>query len=770
MLKKLSILLALATLCTSMGVVAPVSAQAAVEETVLVETDFQSCKPGTYTAANQMDGDVDLRNGLITSKEALTEGYTVKNGTVYEPISEADIVTDTIDGKPTKVLRLNSFLDGGKDMTLQTNANLPNSGKVKIDLEMKMTYPSSFYMYHSSSTLGGGRRLWRMERASGSEVDIFLQEKITTGFRFPYNYYNKFTAVIDTETAEMSFFKNDEFIKTITGWKPANPWQLYLVQARHNDVVPALTLNAEDNSKIESIENPQYVYIKSFKVTTYTDTALESVTPNTASSIMTPTEAVFTFNKEIKKVEAASVYSWKSGETVDVTESLIYDGKTVKVPYAFEDDCDYTVSLEGATDGITSTTAETEFTTESWNASNLTENPVNSSFEDNNEYLIKEDFTNSTGDSRETMILPEHTSKGWFFDAPATKGTASIVDLGDGNKAFQVSVEGAETITQISSSTSKTLDDTTILSFDMFIEEGTTRFTIARQVAGGRIDLANWFKGTWNNTKTMSAGEWHKVELAVSNTGASLYVDGNFVVRTTATEAQKLADTKFIRFTTNSGTVKIDNLKLYLDKNPTVLTAAAPTFGGTAKASAPLEFTFNETIGDATNAQLIVKKDGTTSTLTNGNGMSVKLENSKVKLILDNALDTDCAYAVELSGLKDIKGGAVSAVRTKFTAVADDEWTLADITDTLSSTEANVKSYSVKIKHQGDAKNAQLVVATYKADGSLSTVVFSEEKSVGEEWTELTIDRAEFFQAKSTKLFIWDSAEGMTPIFDAISK
>jgi hypothetical protein len=266
----------------------------------------------------------------------------------------------------------------------------------------------------------------------------------------------------------------------------------------------------------------------------------------------------------------------------------------------------------------------------------------------------------------------------------------------------------------------------------------------------------------------MSAGEWHDVLIDIRNTEASLYVDGNFVIKTTT--GVGLDNSKYINFTTTAGTVKIDNLKLYLDNTSTVLTDVSPAFNATTKASAPLEFTYNEIIGDATNAQLTVKTDGERTTLTNGNGMSVKLVNNKVKLILDNALDVSGEYAVELSGLKDTKGAAINAVRTKFTAVADDEWTVAYIVDEPSSTEANVKSYSAKIKHQGEAANAQLIAAIYRADGSLSSVVLSEAKSVGDTWTDLTIDRAEFFQAKTTKLFIWDSVNGMKPIINSISK
>ena len=65
MFKKLSLLLAAVMLFTSMGIASPVSAQAATEENVLVESNFQNCNLGTYSAENQLNGETDLRNGII---------------------------------------------------------------------------------------------------------------------------------------------------------------------------------------------------------------------------------------------------------------------------------------------------------------------------------------------------------------------------------------------------------------------------------------------------------------------------------------------------------------------------------------------------------------------------------------------------------------------------------------------------------------------------------------------------------------------------------
>ena len=150
MFKKLSVLIAAATLCTNLGMIAPVSATTtATGETVLFESNFQNCNFGTYTAANQMNGETDLRNGVVMANEhALTTGYTIKNGDTYENITEADIVNDGGE----KVLRLNSFLKAKSAYTstnwdianttqpvIEATGTFPKYCKVKIDIEFKMT-------------------------------------------------------------------------------------------------------------------------------------------------------------------------------------------------------------------------------------------------------------------------------------------------------------------------------------------------------------------------------------------------------------------------------------------------------------------------------------------------------------------------------------------------------------------------------------------------------------------------------------------------------
>ena len=232
-----------------------------------------------------------------------------------------------------------------------------------------------------------------------------------------------------------------------------------------------------------------------------------------------------------------------------------------------------------------------------------------------------------------------------------------------------------------------------------------------------------------------------------------------------------LKDVEFFRFIANGSYAFIDNLKLYLNKDETKLADVAPAYdAANVKASAPLAFTYNEIIGDVSGAKLIVKPNDTNSAtvLTNGNGMSVNVENNTVKIVPDNAFGADLGYAVELSGLKDIYGNVVSPVRTKFSTVADDsEWIMTDV-NVAAPTPSN-KTYSFKLKHQGDAKNAQLIVAVYNYDGTLSSVEKSDVKSVGNSWTDFSAT-AEYKAGKTTKLFVWESLAGMKPIFNVISK
>jgi hypothetical protein len=752
-----------------MGIVLPMSAQA--EERVLAQSNFENCNLGTYTEANQTTADgLDLRNGIVANETAgaISTGYTMKNPSTgkYEPVSEADIVEES----GQKVLRLSSFLKGVGTTGYPHTDTYPyivtpefaNVGKVRIDMEAKVEARASFWTYHSATHLGGNRRLWRLDNGNSTSSKLRVFDNTTptnTALVSDCRYYNKYSIIMDAATGYSYFYLNGEKLhEGKTAKEPSTAWKYYIKQACV-DLMPTVEKNG---TVIESVTDPQYVYVKSLKITEYNNTALEKVRPAKDAVVTAPEEVVFTFNNDIKTVEKAEVYDLDAGKT-DVTSSIVISGNRVKVPYLFEGDKEYEVTLTGVSDGTTSTDAETYFTSSSWNYSNIS-TPIKDSIEDKNVYYINEDFTNCTSDSRETMI--QNTSGGWYFEAPATKGTAEIVDLGGGNKAFQVSCPTDQTVTQVNGP-KNTLNDKTVLSFDVFIEEGTSRFDIRRE-AGGNLQLFEWFKGLWSASESMSAGEWHNITVDMKDFEASLYVDGKFVKTTPSTVG--LADSKYIRFTTTAGTVKIDNLKLYNDNNSASVTALAPAFDGTAKVSEPIEFTYDEVIGDVANAQLIVKKGNTSKTLTNGNGMDVKVVGNTVKLILDDALDANAQYAVELSGLKDIKGTIVNPVRTKFTTVAADEWTLGEVVDKLSTTEPNVKSYTVKVKHQGAAENAQLIVATYNTDGSLTAVALSAVTSVGEDWTDLTVARARFYQGETTKLFVWNSVDGMTPVLDVISK
>ena len=768
MFKKLSLILAAATLCANMGIAAPVSAQTATEETVLVESNFQNCNLGTYTAANQLDGETDLRNGVVMVDDSdLSTGYTIKNGDSYESISEADIVNDGEE----KVLRLNTFLKDsytwGSDSfpLVKSIGKIPNSGKVKIDIEVKMSARVSFWMFHSVPT-DVTWRIWRLEDGGGSESTVKVLYNTPTNKKAVCDKYNTYTVIMNTTTGDMDFYLEDEFLCTAKGKLPAEGRELFFGHMTHTADVykPIVTYNDQDNTKIESVTNPQYVYVKSLKMTTYTDTAIESVTPANDSTVVEPEEVVFTFNNEIKSVEKAEVYDDSNSEPVDVTESLIIEGKTVRVPYAYAIKKNYKVTLTGVSDGMTSTNAATSFATE-WNFSNLAGSPVNTLPEDVNRYFINEDFTNSDDTN---IIVEANRNDGWYVGG---KGDGvSIVTLDDGNKVLQIQGGDVETLFQIQYNKNlNLLDNTTTISFDAYIEKDTRSFATYREVNGVKYLETNCFKGGWAG-KVMTDGQWHKVAITLSDTaGTTLYIDGARIINTPKADGvQGLSATGYFRFAVVQGKVQIDNFKLYLDKSETVLTDVAPAYDAAdVNVSEPLAFTYNELIGDVSGAKLILKPADTNeeTVLTTGNGMSVTVENTTVKVVLDNALNANLGYAVELSGLKDVLGAEIGEVRTKFSTAA--EWTMTDVV--VADTAPNVKNYSFKLKHQGDAENAQLIVATYNSDGSLSKVARSDVKSVGADWTDFSAN-AEYSASKSTKLFIWNSVNGMTPIFNAILK
>lgn len=776
MFKKLSMLLAAVTLCTSVGIVLPTSAQAASGE-VIVESNFQNCNLGTYTAANQMAGDVDLRNGIVMVDDSdLTTGVTIKNGNSFEGISEADIVNDG----GVKVLRLNTFLKDAYVMTdgltedvanypvVKSTAKVPAKSKVRIDLEVKISPRVSFYFHHSKPNHPNWR-IWRIENGNSSVSAIKVLGNTGTGKTAVCNVYNTHTAILDTTTGDMQVYLNGDLIWSGTGSVPAWNQELFFRQISLNDasVKPTPKYIDEAKTQIESVTNPQYVYVKSVKMTTYDDTAVESVTPADGESLLTPTEAVFTFNNEIKSVSGASVYVWESGETVDVKSSLIYDGKTVKVPYAFAEDNTYTVTIEGATDGITTAeTAETTFTAESWNFANLPGSPVNEAPADNNTYFINEDFTNSDNTN---LVTQANRHEAWSV---VKQDNTSIVELEDGNKVLKLA-QGSDFRIFYEKSL-RLLDNTTTLSYDVYLGKDTKQFNVDMQLSPVAMWQYGFFKQSGDanvpGEGPMTAGEWHRVDISISDeTGKSIYVDGKLAY-TQPKDTVNLNDVYFFRFRATGTEVLLDNFKLYLNKNETVLTDVTPAYGAVdAKASAPLTFTFNETIGDVTDAKLILKANDTNApvVLTNGNGMSVNVDNYTVKVILDDALNTGLGYAAELSGLKSANGAMVSPVRTKFSTVADDEWTMTDIDTVITGPLSKI--YSFKLKHQGEEKTAQFIAAVYDDKGSLLDVRLTDVLTVGSDWTDFSVE-AGYAAGEVTRLFVWENMASATPLFGVISK
>ena len=776
MIKKLAMLLAAVTLCTNLGAITPAFAE--TEEVVLIESNFQSCNLGTYTAENQMDGEVDLRNGIVMVDDSdLSSGYAIKNGDSYEAISEADIVDD--DG--VKVLRLNTFI-GTYNMTdglteleatypvVKSTEPIPTNSKVKIDLELKMSPRAAFYFHHSKPNHANWR-IWRFENASASQHKIKVLGNTDTGNRPLCNVYNKHTVVMDTTTGAMKVYVNDAFVwETSTGVMGSVPaWnqELFFRQLTP-DLKPTVTFSEGDNTKIDSVENPQYVYVKSLKVTKYTDIEFESVTPKQDSKVVTPKEAVFTFSKDVSKV-AGAIITPVGGEGIDVKSSLVIKDKTVTVPYNFEADVVYNVALTGVSDGISSVDAETTFTAEGWKFSNIIESPVSSSVRDDSVYFVDEDFEASDNSK---LILSENLTNGWYIDKSAK---TTITELEDGSKALELAT-GADFTLKYDKSLGL-LDDSTTLSYDVYVGAGTKFFNVDRDDFSTSVKnrpVATWNNGYYKNgteTAPMSAEEWHNVMITISDiAGTTIYVDGNQVMNIEKSpEYAGISETSFFRFKANGGSVIIDNLKLYLNKKQTALTGIYPEYDATdIPVADELEFTYSGAIGDVSGAKLTIKPNDTNmaTVLTNGNGMTVSCEGNKVKIALTEALKDNTGYALELSDIITVAGSAVEPVRTRFSTVYDSAWEVKDFESTSEG--ATSKKYTVKVKNETDALGARMVVAVYDQNGYLENVAFSEPAVAGTDWIELSAT-VDYTQGNTSKIFIWDSLEGMNLISGIIT-
>lgn len=778
MLKKLSVLLALATLCTNMGIVS--FADTDTEETVLIESNFQSCNLGTYTKENQTDGENDLRNGIVMVDDSdLSAGYTIKNGDVYEGISEADIVDDN----GTRVLRLNTFLNTytmTDDLTeedanypvVKSTEKLPQNSKIRIDMELKMSPRVSFHMHHSKPN-DPAFRIWRLENGNSTSSKIKVLSNTDTLKTAACNEYNMHTAIIDTKTGHMKIYLNGEFIwettDSVKGRVPEGDRELFLRQISLNDasVKPTPTYNAEDSTKIEDVTNPQYVYVKSLKVTTFKDIEVLSVSPENGSKLITPEKAVFNFSSKVNSVASATVTPWGK-EAIDVRELLVVEGKTVTVPYDFEDDVMYTVALTGVSDGVSSVDAATTFTAESWRFSNIRKSPVSASTSEDIIYFINEDFEASDDIN---LILPENTKSGWHVD---NRENVAVTELSDGTKALKLSA-GATFSVKYDKSL-KLLDNTTTLSYDVYINEGTKNFNVDRDDYSGSVKnlpVATWNNGYYNNAAEpveMSAGEWHNIMITISDTeGTTIYIDGIKALNIARKpEYTGLSETSFFRFKVRGGDVLIDNFKLYLNKTRTVLKDIYPKFDATdVSVSEVMEFTYSNAIGDVSGATLIVKPNDTNAPiiLTNGNGMTVSGDGNKVKVMLTDALLENSAYAFEFSGISDTADTAIEAVRTRFSTVYDSAW---EIKDFEGHTEGATKKYSVKVKNETDTEGACMAVAVYDEKGCLKEAVFSEPAESGKDWTELKVN-VNYKEGNTYRVFIWDSKDSMNMISSIIS-
>jgi hypothetical protein len=169
---------------------------------------------------------------------------------------------------------------------VKTNATLPTSGKVRIDLELKTTKGAAFWLYHTTAVGGGTYRLWRLESGGTKSTALKVFDDTSTGAAAACDVYNTYTIIMDNTAGTAEFYLNGTSVYSATMPKKptSSSWQLYFKQANDATLVPTVTRKSDDTTIIESVTDPEYIYVKSIKVTTgsgigtteETDTEFES--------------------------------------------------------------------------------------------------------------------------------------------------------------------------------------------------------------------------------------------------------------------------------------------------------------------------------------------------------------------------------------------------------------------------------------------------------------------------------------------------------------
>ena len=740
MLKKITALLGALMLTVGIGA-------AGANAEVLINEDFEGAKLGVFNAANQEGTDCDMH---LVDDTILSSGYTL-NGQAF---TEADIVSDG----GSKVLRMNAAIKDSYTAypVVTSDVKLPNSGKVILELRMKVNRSMQTFLRYRNYDQGG-YNLLRLDRQNGSLMGVKYNQNTWTNpvQTITYAAYHDYKYILDIDNNLYTFYIDDVLMAdnvTPTGPQPLKGNTLFIWGAPVE--APTKTFTEGSATDIAKITYDGFIYIDTFKMTAIEDTKLIKATPADGTTDIVPPKYVsFEYNNSVTAT-AAMV----NGEAAEITYDN--DSKTVKVNYAFENEKEYLVTLSGIVDELGNALDDQMviFSTKAWSTDDVSD-PVKPVPEDKSVYYINENFDTATNEN----ITPSTPASGWSWT------TQTNVAIEDGKLKL---LPGADFRIGV---TKKTHPEVTVFDYEVFLGTGAKQFNIER-LDGGFRALALWQYGyldaveheEGSRVAGLTAGEWHNVRVVLSGSKRDIYIDKKLAV--SFEETADLANTYAYRFKLVVGTstdpsnyALFDDLKIYTASDEVVLTGVSPAFDAVdVSTAAQVEFTYSDAIGDATGAIVTLNAQPVDA--------KVIVNEGKAIVTFNELLDKNTVYTVALSGLKTVLGNVIEKVETRFstTQANEDEWYVSELRTQTTPDNAANKDYTVTVRTTLEGKTAQLIVATYDASGKLIGVGFSEKTTLTSGTPADITASARFYSGCSTQCFLWENVDSMIPVWGII--
>lgn len=736
MLKKLSALLGALMLTASIGAVS-------IQAEDLINEDFEDCKPGVFTAANQEGTGCEMQ---LADESILSSGYTL-NGQAF---TEADIVTDG--GK--KVLRMNAAIKDSYTAypTVTSDVRIPATGKAVIDFRMKVNRSSQVFMRYRNFDQGG-YNLLRLDRNNGSLMGVkYNTNTWTPGPSFiTYGEYHDYKYILDIDNNTYTFYIDDKLMAeniTPSGGQPLRAGNLLCIFGAPVEK-PTKTFTEGSSTDISKITYDGFIYLDSFRMSTFEETKLVKVVPaEGASEIAAPKYVEFTYNNPVT-VTGATV----NGEAVEV--SYEDSNKVVKVSYPFANEMEYLVMISGITDdmGTVLPDAATDFTTKKWSADDVV-NPIKPAPENVRTFFIDESFDTATEDN----LTPSTPDANWKW------GGREKVTLENQALKFLPGCDMRIAVTK------NTLPALTVYEYDLLLGTGAKQFNFER-IDGGFRPVALWQYGYLDAVEHtveervagLTVGEWHNVKVVMTASNRTIYIDGKKAV--SFGETATLDATYQYRIKLVGGSAEdannyalMDNLKIYTTSDDVAVTALSPAFDAVdVSTAASVEFTFSDAV-DLTNAYVTLNRQPVDASIAENDG--------KVIVTFDNLLAKDTVYAVALGGVKTIAGTALPVAETRFstTNLDEDNWYVSDLRTQTTPNNAANKDYILNVRTTLDNKTAQLVVATFNSNGQLVDVAFSEKAALTKDIAQDVKASAKFYPGNNVMCFLWEDVNTMVPI------